>query len=157
VEFSETLQPRIQVSSLDKEWEIPRFLACWTSITTFKMTGETVDLNGYGGTKWELHENLIISDDMGYFAGSIIMEQRWKADTLVDKSMFEFMLLSRSNTSTTNLTFFDQAVFPDREWCFINVMLVERDNDKAQRLGVGIIHEDAWIKAAPVPMLIKLE
>ena len=155
-EFLETLRPRIQVSSSERDWEIPRFLASWTSNASFKLTGETVDLGGYGGTAWEDHESLVISDDMGNFAGSIIMEQRWKAESLTDSNMFEFMLLSRSSVMA-ELTLFDEGVFPRREWCFINVMLIERDNDQARRLGVGVIHEDAWVKAKPVPMLIKLQ
>ncbi|KAK0508237.1 hypothetical protein JMJ35_009321 [Cladonia borealis] len=33
----------------------------------------------------------------------------------------------------------------------------ERDGDQAQRVGIAVIHEDAWVEANPVPMLIKLE
>ena len=36
-------------------------------------------------------------------------------------------------------------------------MLIERNDDIAQRVGVGVIHEDAWVDAEPIPMLIKLE
>jgi hypothetical protein len=84
------------------------------------------------------------------------MEQRWKTDSLTDSSVFEFMLLSRSSVMA-ELTLFDEGVFLRRGRCFINVMLIERDNDQARRLSVGVIHEDAWVKAKPIPVLIKLQ
>lgn len=156
-EFLETLQPRTQVSTSGRDFNISCFLACWTSIASFKLTGETFGLEGYGGTSWESRENLAVSDDMGNFAGSIVMDRHWKTDRLVNSCWFEFMLLSRSNIMAKNLIFFDEEAFQGREWCFINVMLIERDKDRAQRLGVGVIHEDAWVKAEPISMLIKLE
>jgi hypothetical protein len=97
-EFLEKVQSRIGLSALERDWEIPRFLACWTTIASFKLTGERFDLDGYGGTSWELLENLVISDNTGNSAGSIVMKQRWKTETLISRHMFEFMLLSRSNT-----------------------------------------------------------
>ena len=44
------------------------------------------------------------------------------------------MLLSRSNT-VDDIVSMDERVFPIDEWCFVNVMLIERYADKAASLG----------------------
>jgi hypothetical protein len=105
---------------------------------------------------WESHENVIIFDKAGNSAGSILLEKRWKTEMLESRQTFEFMLLSRSNT-LADTVFFDAAVFSEREWCYINVMLIHRIGDTARRVGIGVIHEDAWVEAKPTPSLIKLE
>ena len=104
-EFLEKVQPRIGVLASDKNWAIPRFLACWTSIASFMLTGETFDLNGYGAMKLELRENFIISDSKGNSAGSIMMEKRRKTEPPLGSRMLEFMLLSRSSTMAEEMIF----------------------------------------------------
>lgn len=148
--------PQEQLLTSDGTWNDSHKLTCWTSIASFKLTGESFDLKGLGGTALYSYENVIIFDKAGNSAGSILLEKRWKTEMLKSRSTFEFMLLSRSNTLTV-LTFFDSAVFPDREWCYINVMLIQRIGDIASRVGIGVIHEDAWVEAKPNPSWIKLE
>jgi hypothetical protein len=46
-----------------------------------------------------------------------------------------------------------------RDWCTLNVMLVAKAGiygDEVCRVGVGIVHEDAWVRADPRGMLIRL-
>lgn len=67
---------------------------------------------------------------------------------------FKFMLLSRSNT-VDDIVALDET-FPMKEWCFVNVMLIQRNANKGQRLGVGVAHELAWMSAAPEAALLHL-
>lgn len=39
---------------------------------------------------------------------------------------------------------FDKSCFGRTEWCFINVMLVSWAPGRAERIGVGLIHREAW-------------
>jgi hypothetical protein len=84
------------------------------------------------------------------------MDSHWKAVNLPNTTSVEFMLLSRSNTIGGDASF-DLDIFSDREWCFLNVMLIERDDDRVRRIAIGVIQEDAWVEAMPVAMLLKLE
>jgi len=36
-------------------------------------------------------------------------------------------------------------------------MLIERQGDLAERLGIGVVHENAWVAACPVAMLLYLK
>jgi hypothetical protein len=155
-EFLKTVQCRAHVSARDLQWSSPRFLACWTSVASFNISGTTLDLNHDLGTILKSRECLTISDDVGRFVGSIMMGRSWKINALSKGHVFDFMLLSRSR-NLTKYTMFDQSVFPIRDWCCLNVMLIQRHADKAQRLGIGMIHEDAWVAANPFSMLTRLE
>jgi hypothetical protein len=46
--------------------------------------------------------------------------------------------------------------FPLRAWCFVRVMMIQKNADKAERLGVGVVHELAWVSAAPEAALMHL-
>lgn len=39
----------------------------------------------------------------------------------------------------------------------MNVMMIERKGDVASRLGVGIVHEDAWQNCTTAEMFLRLE
>ena len=151
-DFLKTVQHRTGISEW-KKWEFPRFLACWTCIALFEIS------NGQGTSRnvGEYLEHLLVLDNVGHWAGSIFMAEGWKENIKSNSRTFEFMLLSRSSALGDHLEYCNPALFPLREWCFLNVMLIQRDGDRAQRVGIGVIHEDAWVEANPVPMLIKLE
>lgn len=140
-----------------REWEFPRFLACWTCIALFGISDEKVDVEKKLGTTWELREHLPVLDNVGHWAGSVFMSQGWKEDIKGNSRTFEFMLLSRSSTLNEHLKYFDEDIFTSRRWGLLNVMLIQRDGYQAQRVGVGVIHEDAWVEASPIPMVIILE
>ncbi|KUJ13988.1 uncharacterized protein LY89DRAFT_736991 [Mollisia scopiformis] len=129
-------------------------LVCWTSITTFQLLGDLLDL-GEDAIDWKNHDAFIISDLRSQPVGTIFLEKTW-SDVIKKQKEFEFMLLSRSNT-VENMVAVDETIFPTGEWCFINVMLIQRNADTAQRLGVGVVHEISWVSVAPKPMLIRLE
>ena len=102
-------------------------------------------------------DRLRVLDNGGHWAGSTFTGQDEKDDTKGNRRTFEFMFLSRSSRIIPNIQYNDVDVFTYRESQLLNVMLIQRDGDRAQRLGIGVIHEDAWVEANPVPMLIKLE
>ena len=155
-DFLKTMQHQAGISR-SKRRELPRFLACWTCIALFAISDEKRDVDEELGTTWKFREHLPILDNVGHWAGSMFMGQGWKNHIKGNGHTFEFMLLSRSSTLVDLLEYFDRDVFTAREWGLLNVMLIQRDGDRAQRVGIGVIHEDAWVEANPVPMLIKLE
>ena len=158
-DFLKTVQHQAGISKSEKR-ELPRFLACWTCIALFGISDEKLEVHKELGTHWDLREHLEylpVLDNVGHWAGSVFLGQGWKDNTKGNSRTFEFMLLSRSSFLNKKLVYYDVNVFTSREWCFLNVMLIQRDEDQAQRVGIGVIHEDAWIEAHPVPMLIKLE
>lgn len=148
-DFLKTVQHQASISE-SKKRELPRFLACWTCIASFGIIDE------YMGPR-SVPERLPVLDNVGHWAGSVFMGQGWKNNTTGNSRTFEFMLLSRSSRPVPHPKYYDMDFFTFRSWHLLNVMLVQRDGDRAQRLGIGVIHEDAWVEANPVPMLIKLE
>ena len=154
--FLRTVKHQASISEW-KQLELPRYLACWTCIALFGIGEKKLDVDEEMGTNWDLREHLPVLDNMGHWAGSVFMGHGWEDNTEGNSRTFEFMLLSRSNTLDEYLEYYDVDFFNFREWCFLNVMLIQRDEDRARRVGIGVIHEDAWVEAHPAPMLIKLE
>jgi hypothetical protein len=103
---------------------------------------------------WPEHKNFVISDAHGRSVGAIWMGNTW-LDTIKHQAQFEFMLLSRSEAVqyTPEL---DECMFPNTKWSFVNVMLVKRVENLIERLGIGVIHENAWVVANPVTMMLHL-
>lgn len=138
----------------------PQCLACWTATAFFVLTRNEVPLYGYGGNNWPDGVNLAIQNEKSRWVGAIMMNESWITENLSNSPEFEFMLLSRSEahaaSDTPQLKFFDEDVFEKRPWCLINVMMIQREKRGAERLGVGFIHEDAWIAANPKSELITL-
>lgn len=153
-------QPRLEVDADDEDWRYPEYLACWTTLAFFCLPGEVVSLGDHG-LIWENGLNLAIFNSSGMWVGSIMMDQEWVTDNL-PRPRFEFMLMSRSEDISDLLPppqpkYFDEEKLIKRPWCLLNVMLIERENDIARRLGVGFIHEVAWVEANPTSMFIRLE
>lgn len=129
-------------------------LVCWSSIACFQLMGDTLSMDEDWMSSAPEYETFIISDSHSRPVGSIHMEKQW-SDTVKDQTKFEFMLLSRSNTiGSIWIVNMDEAAFPVEEWCFINVMLVKRQDNVVERLGVGVVHENAWVAANPSSMLL---
>ena len=79
----------------------------------------------------------------------------------------EYVLLSRSQFPKFSLwpakqktaferSFFDAQTFKVRPWCLLNVMLIEWKDQRAERLAICQIREDAWSKASAEKKLIIL-
>lgn len=154
-------QPRLEVDANDEDWRYPEYLACWTTLAFFCLSGDVASL-GDDGLLWKYGLNLAIFNSSDIWVGSIMMNQEWVTDNL-PRPQFEFMLMSRSKDiidlplSPPRPKYFDEEKFVKRPWCMLNVMLIERENDIARRLGVGFIHEVAWVEANPTSMFIRLE
>lgn len=164
LKFQESIRPRNQLTISDGFWNFSQHLATWTTVASFSITGECINLGHRFSTTHD-HENIFISNDAGERVGSIIrIKVCWDDEPSSMGPGFEFMLLSRSrdprtayNNAGLGTYFFDTTVLPEREWCYLNVMLIQRTGEMASRVGIGIIHEDAWVKANLTPMLVKLE
>ena len=152
-DFLEIVQHRTGISK-SKKRKLPRFLACWTCIASFGIGDEKSCVDGF---IWTVRKCLPVLDAVGHQAGCVSTGQGWEDNIKGNSHTFEFMLLSRSDTLIEGWGCFDMDVFTSRKWCLLNVMLIKRDGDRAQRVSIGVIHEDAWVEANPVPMLIKLE
>lgn len=142
------LKPCAQIKLEDAEVSS---LACVSSIAIFRFLGDIVEeLN----MDWPEHKNFVISDAHGRSVGAIWMGNTW-LDTIKHQAQFEFMLLSRSEAVqyTPEL---DECMFPNTKWSFVNVMLVKRVENLIERLGIGVIHENAWVVANPVTMMLHL-
>ena len=128
-------------------------IVCWTSIASFQFSGDTVD-EGEGATNWLHCHSFIICDSESRDVGAIRMENSWAA-RLEEEDRFQFMLLSRANI-VENMTPLQEEPFPIRDWCFLNILLIRWTSGSAQRLGIGWVHENAWVNANPVPTLVRL-
>jgi hypothetical protein len=152
-EFLDTLRTRSGISLLDSSWGMS-LLSCWTSVASFWFLGDSVEADE-GEDSWPFHYNLVISDEQSRPVGSIIVERKCADSILETHQVFEFMLLFRSST-VDNIVQLDESIYPMEEWCFINVMLLDRHGDTAQKLGVGVAHENSWVEAKPAPALVRL-
>ncbi|KAF8854543.1 HET-domain-containing protein, partial [Acephala macrosclerotiorum] len=128
-------------------------IVCWTSIASFRFSGGIVD-EGKEASNWPHHQIFIIYDSESRDIGAIRMERTWAA-RLEEEKRFQFMLLSRANT-VENMTHLDEDTFPIHDWCFLNILFIQRTGESAQRLGIGWVHEKAWVNANPVPTLLRL-
>lgn len=130
-------------------------LGCRSNIACFQVRGNTVGMDDNNISNWREFDNLVISDSKSQPVGSILMEKTW-LDKVKHQSHFEFLLLSRSSR-VENTVQLDETVFPVNSWCLVNVMLVERQENTVGRLGIGVIHENAWVAADPMSLLFRLK
>lgn len=128
--------------------------ACWSSIASFQFMGDTVDMGEDYMLNSPDHERFVISNTNSVPVGSIDMEKKW-SNRIEDQTYFEFMLLSRSN-NVEGMIELDETNFPMKSWCFLNVMLVMRQENIVERLEIGVIHENAWVTANPIFTLLHI-
>ncbi|KAI0889182.1 HET-domain-containing protein [Annulohypoxylon maeteangense] len=135
-------------------------LCCWTMVLDLYLPGRIVPLGSYN-KRWSGSVHLAILNDEGKWIGSILMNELWVKAHPDRTRSYRFILISRSEEIIVDrdpdVAFFDTNLFEYRPWCFLNVMMVEESGDTARRLGVGTIHEDAWIQENPTKMLVKLK
>lgn len=101
--------------------------------------------DGKDSTDWQGHECFIISNQRSQAIRKIFLEKTW--GEMIEENQhteLECMLLSQSNT-VDDMVAVDERVIPRDEWSFVNVMLIERYANEAERLGMGVVHEPAWI------------
>ena len=156
--FSDSIMWKDQDYRSHPNWHVLKYLVCWTRVASFDVR---VDVNvrrleRTSTVDFRSGELLVISDNVGYAVGSIAIGKKWVGENVSRPQTCEFMMLSRLRYAHT-LIAFDRSIFPEREWAYVVVMLIERSRDTATRVGLGVIHEDAWKQAPPTSMLIKLE
>ncbi|OTA86893.1 hypothetical protein M434DRAFT_35587 [Hypoxylon sp. CO27-5] len=134
-------------------------LSCWTMASDLYLPGRLIPL-GRHSKRWPDSEHLAIFNGKREWIGCILMNKIW-IDAHLDKTRpYRFILISRSEDillyPDPDVTFFDTNLFQYRPWCFLNVMMVEDLDGTARRLGIGIVHEDAWLQENPIKTLVKL-
>jgi hypothetical protein len=156
--FLPNIVPRKDVDATSKEWRDARILGCWTTCASFVLDGTQHKLSTQNHEKlWRDSTNFAIKDIWGDRAGCILLPKTYFEDFGVDRLRCEFILISRSLPLPTKMSYFDESVYHVKEWCFLNVMLVSKvDEFSAIRIGVGVVHKDAWVAAKPETMFVKL-
>lgn len=149
---------RSNVDIESPKWRSPDFLAAWTTVAHFWLTGKTVKPS-IRDSSWRDSYNLAILNDQGDWAGSIVMDKLWAEENVSKDNSVEFMLMSRSENNRSGwneAVLCDEDIFVRRSWCMLNVMLIQWSGETAERLGVGVIHEDAWVHANPMPSFVRI-
>jgi hypothetical protein len=72
---------------------------------------------------------------------------------LSESENFNFRGYSFDLSATFNV---DAYIFPVEEWCALNILLVRWNGDAAERVGVGVLHREAWMRAARESKFVKL-
>jgi hypothetical protein len=91
----------------------------------------------------------------------LLFERVYSCDA--DCTALDVVLLSENETikfrensfdfwSSLNI---DSSVFPVEDWCTLNILLVRWNGDAAERVAVGVLHREAWMKAATERKVIK--
>jgi hypothetical protein len=161
-----TLLPQLalreEVDASSPEWRDARTLACWTTRAFFEIDGSRHQLDtDRHERQWPKSTNFAIKDSQRITAGCILLPKDFVEKFGTDSVRCEFILISRSLPSQrTKMSYFNEAVYAPKDWCHLNVMLISRPAHLGQyealRIGVGIIHHDAWTAARPETDFVKL-
>ncbi|KAI2621175.1 HET-domain-containing protein [Hypoxylon sp. NC1633] len=154
------LRNRTSVSADVQITDSHALLSCWTMALDLYLPGRAVPL-GSQGKRWPASEHLAICDGQGRWIGSILLNKLWVQDHLDKTRPYRFILISRSEDILMfrdhDVSLYDTGLFESRPWCFLNVMMVDVLGSTAQKLGIGAVHEDAWLQGDTTRMLVKLE
>jgi hypothetical protein len=67
-------------------------------------------------------------------------------------SSLDFIVLSR----TSSRSVYDEETFRDYDGCLLHVMAVSQNEGLMERVGLGVIHEAAWIASSPETKIVFL-
>jgi hypothetical protein len=99
------------------------------------------------------HENAdqihLIVDAQGYAAGNLFCDRKTLEATDICNTPCEFIILCRSIDGTTSCPGYNEKMYTKAPWCMFDAMLIEWKEGIAYRLGLGTIHQDAWVRAEP--------
>jgi hypothetical protein len=159
--FLPNIVPRRDVDASAKEWRGAKTLGCWTTCASFVLDGSHHNLGAdYHERQWPKSTNFAIKDIWGDTAGCILLPKIYFENFGANWLRCEFILISRSLPSlvySIPFSYFDETVYKVKEWCHLNVMLISRlDDFRALRVGVGVVHKDAWVAAKPETTFVKL-
>ncbi|KAF2728152.1 hypothetical protein EJ04DRAFT_504562 [Polyplosphaeria fusca] len=161
-DFLPNIVPRLAVNPQADEWRNAREIACCTTTARFRIDGTLQADSSRPRHMWSL-KDMAIKDADGVVAGGIWMPEEFAAAKETEPQLYDFILLSRSLQSAPIIgferkTFFDETLYPYRDWCTLNVMMIAwTQRGTATRLGVGIVHEDAWVAASFEAVFVALE
>jgi hypothetical protein len=126
---------------------LPWSLATSTQVASFSLS--MIPIEVADTALWPNGEHVWILDTDLQNAGVILVDKTWKIRKVTQGARHDFILLSRAQRSRNDdIPNFDDSCYEQREWCLLNVMLVEwRDDGMAERIAVGTVHYDAWMEA----------
>lgn len=159
--FLPCIVPRNEIDAKSEDWRDARTLACWTTRASLVLDGSIHQLSTIGHERlYRESTNFAIKDAYGVTAGCILLPKTFLEDFGVNSLRCEFILISRSLVTETKMSYFDESVYKSKDWCYLNVMLISRpshlDEYEALRVGVGVVHQDAWVAAKPETDFVKL-
>jgi len=159
--FLPKLVPRIEVDANSREWRGARILACWTARASFVLDGSC---HSFGVERyerlWPQSTNFAIKDAQGVTAGCILLPKDYLDAFGEDSVTRDFILISSNVPKSFRVSCFDETIYPVKDWCHLHVMLISRPSHfgeyEAMRIGVGVVHHDAWVAAQPEAEFVKL-
>jgi hypothetical protein len=164
------LQPRDAVGEMKPSWYYPPYLLGWTQTAQFSIEkGSVLDPNRIemGGPErlWPDHPSpFLILDKDGRNVGRATLDV--DPDLVLGSAAqkHEFIMVSRTwrpgggsfglNNEPKELL--EKVTSRKGPWPLINVILIERGGEFAERRGVGFIHEEDWKAAQPEETFAKL-
>jgi hypothetical protein len=135
---------------------LPWSLAASTQVASFSLSMIPIEIAD--AVLWPNGEHVWILDADLQNAGVILVDRTWKTRRVAQGAKHDFILLSRAQRSRNDdIPNFDASCYEQREWCLLNIMLVEwRDDGMAERVAVGTIHCDAWMEADCTTKVVQL-
>ncbi|KAF2733147.1 hypothetical protein EJ04DRAFT_495855 [Polyplosphaeria fusca] len=161
-DFLPNIIPRMEVNPLSEEWRDAREIATYTTTARFLMDG-TLHNDTTRNRHYPFVRDMAIKDRNGVVAGGIWMPMEFVEDVQAHPQTYDFILIGRTlqaapRAPSVRKLYFDEEVYPYRDWCTLNVLMVSWTvRGTAIRLGAGIVHEDAWVGAGFEGAFVALE
>lgn len=163
--LEEILPDRVERDDVDAEaveWRDARILACWTTVAWFTVDGSTHVLGDREDARfWPRSAVYCIKDAQGVTAGCILLPKSYFEKRTKSRTRFEFMLVARTKRSKGpgrpgSRCYYDESVYGEKYWIMNAMFIARKRGGRAERVGVGVIHEDAWIAAGPESAFVRL-
>ncbi|KAH7089773.1 heterokaryon incompatibility protein-domain-containing protein [Paraphoma chrysanthemicola] len=157
---------RSEVDATSPDWRDARILGCWTTRASFVLDGtqHRVSANRHERL-WPRSHVFAIKDMQDNTAGCILLPKRFFKRRRGRSFTGEFIAISKSLPQRywekpREMQYFDDSVYGtagrDESWV-VNIMMIDRlEDNRALRIAVGVIHEDAWRSASPEATFVKL-
>ena len=132
-----------------------KYLLSKTAIASFCLSRESQKVQNEG--LWADGIHLKVFSSEGDWIGLILVDRQWTKSQIHGRRNFDFMLLSSAKRARIEEDpLFDVTHYRKRQWYLLNVMLLKWEGEFAERVAVGVVHEDAWRAARPRPKFVKL-
>jgi hypothetical protein len=134
------------------------YLATLTYVQQFHLDSSECQQPNRFDNLWPTGIHLKIFNDCGSWVGLVLLDRDW-VKTHIDvhgRHELDFVLLSQAVSAwPTSMEAFDINIYVKENWCLLNVMLVEWFGEYAERIGVGVVHKEAWKQKTPTQKLVK--